>query len=691
MRRALLAAAVGLAACAGSPPQTGSVAPAPSTATSAPPAASAPASAATIAARPPSRPIVFAGAGAPRSAAWIKGAIAIATHESFLRVSLDDAAQVKVTPLARPVGGHPTLAVSAAANLVAVALDDGSVDVFRGASRLRTIDRGSAEAAILDLRFGPGGRSIAVTRSTGSWPERTVVYDVETGAERAQLGGGNVVFDDTGAWLTARGGLFEIATGRTVHAWKEGFYVLGMGGMTPMSQVPMGSEVVAQDYTARGFVDGLAVFAGGGEVELVEPKSGAVTKIPAPCGGAKKKRISVLDAARGRVFGVCPDAILLTDVRKRTTERVAGGPFGDSIFPPTLTPLPGSESMFLLSGATQLVVDPVAKAIVPAPADLYRLLLESSACLAGAPRVDIPCAHPAKSPDGKLVAEIRDGALVVSEVGSRKHALVLGGGRGHDAAVAPRGDGFDVHGSPGDPARYHLGGGAVAPAARDPAAGGCGKTRFYPDGFTSSGVVHKAYVGSSEVACVCTPQACASHPIPAGFWLAAAADDGTILAANANSTHTETTLRLQRAGRRLAEARLVGYCSRGAIAPDGRVFALCRSHETETDAVVELSPKSLAVLGKRPAPFGVAERIAVGATTIAVEHKDGGVSVALAPIDWVVDAKLARTAAVHLGSRGALVERAGAVVFDGDAEELAGLARCWDGERLLPPAACLAR
>jgi hypothetical protein len=113
---------------------------------------------------------MFAGHLRPLNAVWTKGGFAVATYDELWRFSIGDSVTAQRAQLSRPVGRDAVMGASGTSPLLALGLDDGSVDVFRGITRLRTIDNRGADGGVLQLQFSPNGRALSVTRSNGSWP-----------------------------------------------------------------------------------------------------------------------------------------------------------------------------------------------------------------------------------------------------------------------------------------------------------------------------------------------------------------------------------------------------------------------------------------------------------------------------------------------------------------------------------------
>jgi hypothetical protein len=688
----MLAAALLVAGCGPRPPADPAP-PAPAASSS----ASAPASALAPVAPPAKGPmaaLVLAGARTPENAAWTKGGVVVVNRVELWRMSPDDPSALQIAPLSRPLGPHAALAASPSLLQVAVGLDDGAVDLFRGRARTRTLPGPSPAAAVLDLRLSAAGRHVAVTRTTGSWPERTTVYDVESGSERAAVSGGNLVFDESGAYFTARGGLYEAASGRAIYRWAEGFLVLGANGMVNLESVKQGSEVVAQDYTARGFFGGAAVFAGSGaDVVLVDPKSGAVTKVPAPCGRAKKLR-SALDADRGRVLAVCGDAILVTDLARRATERLPAPRIEASLFPPNVLMSRALEASLVQGAGKALVVDPSKKTVTEATAAEYAVFHAATTCAARRPpRVDIPCATAPVSDDGRFELTF-DGAVTVRDVSGGKPLIHLGDhARGSSWALgtlAPRGASFAMYTAPDWKTRLPAFADAPADAAPPPAPGpACGPSdKLQRESITASGAIYRPFNEGRDLVCTCNASGCVKRDVPSDFFLAAS-DDGAVLGGALNSTHTESTLRLRRADRKTVQAKIRGGCMRGAIAPSGRVLLACDDHDTDTTEIVELDPADLRVVGRRPAPFGKVQSIVCGPSAIAVVSAEPSLLVAaVLPLDAVSDPTRPVLATLYSNGAAAVVERGGRVEITGEEERITPLVVCHDGARLFPFGTC---
>lgn len=674
-----------------SPPAAATATPA----VSAAPVASASAVASTRPAEPPPAPraqlvpIVFAGHRAPRNAVWTKGGFAFVTHDELWRVSVKNELSVQMTKLSRPIGHDAPMGATNASLVVAAGLDDGSVDVFRGAAKLRTIPAKPADGGPLQLRVADGGRSIAVTRSNGTWPERTTVYDAETGTEQAQVEGGNIAFDATGAFITARGGLYALSDGRRIYEWKEGFYVLGSNGMVPLAKVPMGSEMVAQDYTARAFVKGRAVFAGFGDVVVVDPATGNVVTHAASCGPNKRKRRSHIDVAHGRVFGVCADAVLVTDVESGATVRIAGGTFSRSSFPPDMTMLPGGETL-LVQDLDLWVVDPQARSVAHAPGELRALAALDKRCSGRSmARVDMPCTTPGLSDDGAYRLGMRDGVELV-RVADGKTAWSAGGFLQVHATLAPRGAAFDVFdGMANGAPSYRIGAGDPGPPLPG-ATEACGKDTQSLKTVIRGATVFTGYSGGRQTACICQDAGCKAFPVP-GSSIASvlgAAADGRLLSGSTNSTMTESTLVLSRGTREVARTKVTGNCEHAAFA-EGHIFVSCEPQPLQEAWLLDLDAQTLAVKGRRMSPLGGISALYAGIDSVAVMGGAGSENVAtVVSFDWVTDANAKAIATHHLGRTGYVTEHGASLEVAGDADDVLANARCWNGERLFGVDAC---
>lgn len=636
--------------------------------------------------------LVVAGARAPENAAWTKGGVVVVNHVELWRVSPDDPSALQITPLSRPAGPHAALASSPSLLQVAVGLDDGGVDLFRGRVRTRTVPPPTTASAVLDLRLSAAGRFVAVTRSTGTWPERTTVYDVESGSERASVSGGNVVFDESGAFFTARGGLYEASSGRSIYRWSEGFLVLGPHGMVDLESVKQGSEVVAQDYTTRGFFSGSAVFAGSGaDVVLVDPKSGAVTKVPAGCGRTKKLR-SALDPDRGRVLSVCGDAVLVTDLGRRTTERLPAPKVDAGVFPPTVLMSRALDAAFVQAGGKALVVDASKKTVSEATPAEHTVFHAATACAGRRPpRVDIPCATAPVSDDGRFELTF-DGAVTVRDVTGGKPVIRVGEhgqSSSSPGALAPRGASFAAYTAHdwktqlpafADAAR------AAPPPSPTPACGPSDK--LVREAITATGAIYRPYGEGRELVCTCNASGCVKRDVP-GTWYLAASDDGAVLGSTLNSTHTETALHLRRADRKVIQSKIRGGCMQGAIGPTGRIYLACDDHDSDTTTLVELDGVDLRVLGRRPAPIGKVQRIVPGPASIAVVAAEPSLLVAtILPLDGLSDPSRPALATLYANGAAAVVERGGRVELTGEEERITPLIACHDGARLFPFGTC---
>jgi hypothetical protein len=642
----------------------------------------------------PLRPLVFAGHRLPRNAAWTQGGFVVATHDELWRVLLGDKMVVQSILLARPLGHDAVVGASGSSPLVALGLDDGGVDIFRAAIRVRTIDGGPTDGGVLQLQFSADGRSLAVTRSDGTWPEKTSLYDTETGVERGKVDGGNIVFDDSGAFFTARSGLYEVSSGRVVFSWKEGFDGPGRKGKAPPKPIPWTSAMVVQDQAARGFVKGRAVFAGADEVVLVEPATAAVATIAATCGRGRRKVLSHLDVANGRVYGVCSDALLVTALDARTTERMVGGKFDNTPIPPKVLGVAGADKVIIQAMPELWLLDAKAKTFAPpTPTQLQSLeLLDWGGLCSGrrTPRLDLTCSSRPLSDDGAHHLLMSGSAVELRRVAERNVEFTLGG-LSSNFTLAPRGRGFDVFGSgtkgvQGAP-RYRIGdgpkGGPLQPATKT--CGG-GEQNFHSA--VDGGTVYTGYAARQVTACFCRDGGCEALAIGTANFFFAAAPDGTTLSFLPNTAMTESSLHLQRGGKELARATIPGFCKTAALGASGRIFLGCAPRTFAEDFVLELHPKTLAVLGRRMAPLGSVVHLDASADKLAITPSDQGGVATIVPLDWIVEARSSVHSTVHLGSRGALIDRGGTLEVLGDPEDVLPLVRCWNGERLFGVGAC---
>ena len=240
----------------------------------------------------PSRALVFAGAGAIAQAAWVSSGVIAVTRTELWRFTPEKPELVRITPLAGPLNAHDVIAATPASALVAIALDDSSVDVLDDGGRKITLPPPAKPTDILALRFSPDQHTLAVTRTGATWKEETTFYDVASGKAVGTIEGGNVVFDPTGKYVAGRGGVSTIE-GKSLFVFKEGFYVLGSNGKMGPIEKAGGAEVMAADNVTRGFYQGSFFYAGDKAVEVFDPATASWTSIAASCSPRTKSGSTV--------------------------------------------------------------------------------------------------------------------------------------------------------------------------------------------------------------------------------------------------------------------------------------------------------------------------------------------------------------------------------------------------------------
>lgn len=650
----------------------------------------------------PSRAIVFGGAGKIVQAAWVAGGVVAVTRTEVWRFAPEKRDVVRITPLAGPINGHEVIAATPSSALVAVALDDSSVDVLDEAGRKITIAAPPKATDILSLRFSPDQSTLAVTRNA-SWKEETTFYDVASGKALGAIEGGNVVFDPTGKYVAGRGGVFTIE-GKSLFTFKEGFYVLGINGkMTPIDKA--GGEVMAGDHVARGFFRGSFFFAGDKSIELFDPGAGTASSIAAAC-SPRTKGGSEADAAQGRVIATCDDGVLITDLAARTTRKLKAT-IKRSIFPPDVFIPPGSPSFLIRDGGSNVFVDPragVARDATYEEITGYHARAGEALCAHGTPRTAIRCDIPAARPDGAYKLQLHDGLTIVDAGGRPVVDWTTYGrtGGGFDyvfhrgaielrSTVQQRTLAFRLDGAP--------------PGGPDPGepftADGCGKLpdkqqwnlRDRSDTFAAFTAMRSAKgYAVAEVLCLCRAEGCTTRDLPntanMAESLAAIGEDGSTLSISINSYQTETDVYLRRPKKPAAHAKIPAACIHGAIGPGGRVFMSCQA--VERNWIWELGATDLAIVGKRIAPplGGRGDEIERMGDDILVHGADAA---ALLPADWVKDATSKERATLFVSYEFVLSLRPdGTITVVGDMDSASKIARCYDGTRLKPFAECRA-
>jgi len=301
----------------------------------------------------------------------------------------------------------------------------------------------------------------------------------------------------------------------------------------------------------------------------------------------------------------------------------------------------------------------------------------------------MPCTTRPISDDGEYRLDMRGNGVELTRLAEQKLEFSLGGTQGGTFVLAPRDLGFDVFvGHAKGVPNYRVGVGSKG-APLPPATKACGPADQYLHSALDEAAVYTGYAGSQQTACLCRDSRCTSLPFGTGTSFLGAGADGTVLSYSTNSTMTESALRLHRGGRELVRAKLVGSCAHAAVATTGRIFVSCAPRPLEEEFLLELHPKTLAVLGRRPAPLGVVTQLDAGTNQLAVtgslsEHG----TVSLVPFDWVIDGNSKVQSTLHLGQRGAIVDHDGRLELLGEPEDVLPLVRCWNGERMFGVGAC---
>jgi hypothetical protein len=622
----------------------------------------------------PFRAIVLAGAHAVLDAAWIDGGAAIAlTRTELWRFKPDDPEHVRVTPLARPAGTHGVLAAapSATSTIVAVGLDDGSVDLVRDGVRVRTLPAAAKDFPVLQLRFSTDGKTVAVTRTSDDWLERTVFYDVDSGDARGEIQAGNVVFDEAGRLVAGRGGLYAIDGGKLLYKWREGFFVLGPDGkMIDFANVHHG-EVMAGDYVARGFVKGAAYFAGDSQVAVVEMDGASVSKIAASCAPSQKLG-SVADTQRGRVIGMCTDGVVVTDIAAQTSARIRfpvqkpGHIFAPKIILSRQTPAFFIEGIGLpaqivdTSSSSAHLASAAERTAFASDDDEHRCVHKSTA------RTAMLCENAAERSDGVFVMHAHQGGFSIVRAASGATAVDWGSR------------------TSGPPPRQIT-------------------SVFVPPAECKDAVLHRT--STSEVVysstipdgptrykgtriCRCNAKGC-SHVdvmLPESF-LEIDENDDTILTSNTNSTQTETQVSLRRPGATPLRVKIPAGCIHGGFGPSGRPFVSCEARERSF--LYELSPKDLSVIAKRPTMFHVTEIAHERDDLLLVAAaRDSLITLVVQP-EWARDETMREKATIYSWAAVAIRETPdGTIAVQGDRDSAAAITRCFDGARLRPLMTC---
>lgn len=668
--KARLLATLFLVGCTSPAPAPVAVAPAGPPAA---PIASGASSSAPPPARPPreAKPIVLAGPNVVQNAAWVdKGYLAAVTRNAVWRVRPEAPDVVKITPLAGTLGNYAVIAAAQGSSAVAAALDDGQVEVLDENGHRHTLPAGPQVHVVLDMKLSPDGKVLAVTRDGPTWKEETTFFELTSGTALGKIDGGQVVFDPTSKYVAGRGGVSTL-DGKTVAAWKEGFNVLdSRGRIVPMNQAA-GAEVMAGDYVARGWFKGQAVYAGSHTVELIDPATGKATPIDAKCGSGGKKISSTAHLARGRVIGVCEEAILVTDLDTRTTKAISVFvQKGGIIFPTEVFFASDSDDFGLIEGKNGIFVHDGAVRTDPyAHTQIFELQRRDvEACVhPDTPRKSIKCSSPATRQDGQYVAHANH-ALTVTNRGGQ--SVIDWSSHSQDWRVDRTAAFPSAPCGPPPPSS-----GSKEWSEREAAD----TFRAYTSIRSGGGRV------TAYLTCICSASGCRKTEL-AGFLDEPFAfrDDGTILTESTNPTMTETVITLRRPQKPNVQKKIAERCLSGRFGPGGRVFMLCEANERST--IYELGATDLAVVGKRFAP-------PIGLKSLEL-HQDelvlhGADSALIVPVDWVKDATKTERASIYAGYHAAVtVQHDGKVDVQGDPEEASQLLRCYDGERLRPFATC---
>jgi hypothetical protein len=568
------------------------------------------------------RPWVFGGANTVRNAAWIGDQAVAVTGREVWRIDPEKPSLLRRTPLSRSVGvAGALLAVARPAGRTAVTLHDGSIDIFEGDGKLaRTLPAGNP---VIELHFTPNGTELAVTRShdkKGEWFERTTVVDVASGTDRFSFEGGGPIFDPESKQVATRAGVFDLATGTKTTPWRNGFQVLLDAGIYGDMKTSHG-EVVAGDYVARGFFQGMPFYMNttAQDASLFDQPNHE-TKIAAACVGGRKIS-TVADAERGRLIGVCTNGVVITDLGKRTSTRITF-PVAKTMPMFSLDVLRSSTSSTFaidMRDYPMTVVDPDSSSFHAASAGEWKAFRANSghkSCAGPAGgNVYVACENPALRADGEYLLHVNDGLSIVSRRGEAvvDWGLTPRAAREAERSIAQitadqgmrlewRGGRLAVRTARVDTLRYAFSGPGPSAEAFAPTAE-CGDKPFLQvseDEFA----FYSAYEGKTQVtahvACHCTAQGCKRTAVLPPFSILTASQRGAIAVVDLNSTHTQTKIEVRASGSKTLRTSLPTGCIHGAFGSNANLFVAC-SQDWRYE-IVELSSSDLSVVHRKAAP-----------------------------------------------------------------------------------------
>jgi hypothetical protein len=653
----------------------------------------------------PLRALVLGGSNMVTNAAWVGDEVVAITHRELWRMDPEKSNQLHITPLSRPVPVDSLLAVARSVGRVAVALEDGGVDVFEADGRLaRTLPGGRQ---VIELHFAPDGAALAITRSNdkkGEWFQRTTVVDVSTGEDKFGFEGGGPVFDPESKRIAARAGVFEVETGRNLFPWRNGFQVLLDAGVYGDMKTARG-EVVAGDYVARGFFQGTPFYMNttAEKVSLFEQPNHE-TRIFAGCGGSKKTT-TVADAAHGRLIGVCMDGVVITDFSKRTSTKIVV-PIAktmpmfplDVLLSPTSTAFAVDTRDFPMT-----VVEPEQAASHRASAaewDAFHASGDNCAGRAGATR-GVMCDNPALRADGAYRIRVSNGITITSREGqpvadwglipraqqerSRERPKDYEG-----QTVVWRGGHFSLRTSTNDRLLY-----SFAPSDSEApgfaASKECGEKPYLrqsEDTFS----FYTSYEGkntvTAHIACHCTAKGCTRTAVLPPYEVLCGSADGAVASIDVNSTHTQTNVELRAPGRKALRTALAGGCIHGTFGSNGNLFVAC--NQDWRYEILELAASDLSVLHRHAAP-------PVGHVS-ALVRTDSGIAVmgatntehfgSVVDADWFTRNAPAQAELFLTSTFGILQSVNGKIQIAGNKNAAAYGIRCMDGDTLYSWDAC---
>lgn len=601
------------------------------------------------------RTLFLTGDDNVRDAAWVAGGgIAAITRNELWRLRPEAPEQLEVVPLARPAAEQPAMAVAFAEQLVALALDDGSIDVFRAGARLHTLAAAGLPFAGA-LRFSPDARTLAV----GRFREVTVVtelVDVQSGRVRGTIAGARPIFDPSSSFVSTSSGLYGV----------DARVVASVPGARTDESAP-----------SRGFFQQSAVFAVDRAVVWVDTESGASSRVATSCAPGLRMK-EQLDVEHGRMISVCTDAVLVTDLASRRQKRIVLALAKQAAYDVLIAPAEGQTFLVQIPYNGLSRVDPVAGVAQAVPIDrqnvLGELLSSETRCVSHALFERGDCASPALRADGAFRMKIRNG-LVVTARGQDKPVIDWSILLTHRTEPRWTGGAFEVTMNDGKQLLYRFGASpsTTPPAPARPCLGSAWETAEARDSFAS----YVRWQDRAEIACVCSSaQGCVEHPL--------AGRENTFVAASETGSWVEAGLgriTLHRPDGSQVHRTVPPECvRRGTFVSDDRLIVPCEQPRRAV-RLLELSAQDLTELHGRPAPLE-ATRVELLRAGDDLLYVADFYAVRL-PLEWLATGSDAPKAKYFLGQTfGAYQAANGAIEIVGDRAAALSQMRCFDGHSL---------